>query len=173
MPPPTHPTPPPPGIPTRYESTGLFDIPRKPVFPQFLHGFNMRNLAKVVGREGGGAYYYYYYYDGSSSSCYYHCDKTQVRAWNPTNPLAWRFPDPVMNTSRSHILKQPNPHGLILGDLVQDTLYNFFGEKVRVYDNHHAICCPKGPQTHKSCVCIYIYTYLNLYTHTCPQFVPR
>ena len=46
-----HPSPPP-GIPTHYESTKPFGIPRKPVFPQFLRGFNMRNLANIVGRGG-------------------------------------------------------------------------------------------------------------------------
>ena len=46
-----HPSPPP-GIPTHYESTKPFGIPRKPVFPKFLRGFNMRNLANIVGRGG-------------------------------------------------------------------------------------------------------------------------
>ena len=36
-------------MPTHYESTKPFGIPRKPVFPQFLRGFNMRNLANIVG----------------------------------------------------------------------------------------------------------------------------
>ena len=44
---------PPPGIPTQYESTKPLGIPRKPTFPQFLPGFNMRNLGNIVGREGG------------------------------------------------------------------------------------------------------------------------
>ena len=58
-PPPTtpHPTPrhpgPSPCIPTHYENTTPFGIPRKPVFPQFLHGFSMRNLGNIVGRGWG------------------------------------------------------------------------------------------------------------------------
>ena len=82
-----HPSPPP-GIPTHYESTKPFGIPRKPVFPQFFCGFNMRNLANIVGRGGAPTttttttaiivitiilvvifsycYYYYCYY------CYYY-----------------------------------------------------------------------------------------------------
>ena len=52
-----HPTPPHPSpspcIPTHYENTTPFGIPRKPVFPQFLHGFSMRNLGNIVGRGWG------------------------------------------------------------------------------------------------------------------------
>ena len=52
-----HPTPPHPGpspyIPTHYQNTTPFGIPRKPVFPQFLHGFSMRNLGNIVGRGWG------------------------------------------------------------------------------------------------------------------------